>query len=236
MGSSLCHRLLVFGKPRYRPQTQPQHSAPLAQAVILAAQLFDPTPPHNELEVNIAGRQGTTVRRPCGNSLSSHVCMGQRCQHWGKLNHKPPTPKPNLHPICGLCTVEWDSMCLPLLPDAAVCRSLFKSTVLRLFLQQTIKVGAEELYGYGHTKIGMVGTANFQVSCHGTKLLGFDLFCVLGFSITDNMGSTKLTITMSWQHCWLSLFTWLDCLTTFNHQPLIGLAVSSVIQTLHRLA
>lgn len=161
--------------------------------------------------------------------------MGQRCQRWGKLNHKPPTPKPNLHPICGLCTVGLDSVCLPLLPDAAVCRSLFKSTVLRLFLQQTIKAGAEELYGYGHKKIGMVGTANFQVSCHGTKLLGFDLFCVLGFSITDNMGSTKLTITTSWQHCWLSLFTWLDCLTTFNHQPLNDSAVSRVIQTLHRL-
>ncbi|KAI3360335.1 hypothetical protein L3Q82_014649 [Scortum barcoo] len=148
------------------------------------------------------------------------------------------------------CTVEVDGVCLPLLLDTAASRSLLsESTVRRLFPQQLIKAGAEELYGYGHTRIGMVGTCTFsvrygyrflpaftfQVSRHGANLLGFDLFCALGFSITDNTGTAILTVTTPWQQRWPSLFTGLGCLTAFNHQPLIDSTVSPVIQPLRRL-
>lgn len=140
-------------------------------------------------------------------------------------------------------TVELDGVCLPLLLDTAASKSLLsESTVRRLFPRQTIKAGAEELYGYGHTKISMMGTVTFsvrygsrtlpaftfQVSRHGANLLGFDLFCALGFSITDNVGTTILTVTMPWQQRWPSLFTGLGCLTAFNHQPLIDPAMSPV--------
>ncbi|KAI3364020.1 hypothetical protein L3Q82_010785, partial [Scortum barcoo] len=148
------------------------------------------------------------------------------------------------------CTVEVDGVCLPLLLDTAASRSLLsESTVRRLFPRQLIKAGAEELYGYGHTRIGMVGTCTFsvrygsrflpaftfQVSRHGANLLGFDLFCALGFSITDNTGTAILTVTTPWQQRWPSLFTGLGCLTAFNHQPLIDSTVSPVIQPLRRL-
>ncbi|KAI3358905.1 hypothetical protein L3Q82_015296 [Scortum barcoo] len=112
-----------------------------------------------------------------------------------------------------------------------------------------ITAGAEELYGYGHAKIGMVGTCTFSVSYgsrfllaftfelsrHGANLLGFDLFCALGFSITDNTGTAILTVTTPWQHRWPSLFFGLGCLNTVNHQPLIDPTVSPVIQPLRRL-
>lgn len=73
------------------------------------------------------------------------------------------------------------------------------------------------------------------MSRHGANLLGFDLFCTLGFSITDNTGTTILTVSTLWQQCWPSLFVGLGCLATFNHQPLIDPAVSLVIQPLRRL-
>lgn len=148
------------------------------------------------------------------------------------------------------CTVELDGVNLSLLLDTAASRSLLnESTVRRLFPRLAIKAGAEDLYGYGHTKIGMVGTATFsvrygsktlpaftfQVSRQGANLLGFDLFCALGFSITDNLGATILTVATPWLHRWPSLFAGLGCLTAFNHQPLIDPAVASVIQPLRRL-
>lgn len=112
-----------------------------------------------------------------------------------------------------------------------------------------IRADAEELYGYGHAKIGMVGTAtfsvcygsktlpafSFHVSRHGANLLGFDLFCAQGFSVTDNMGATILTVSTPWQHGWPSLFAGLGCLSAFNHQPLVDQAVHPVIQPLRRL-
>ena len=146
--------------------------------------------------------------------------------------------------------MELDGVCLPLLLDTATSRSLLnESTVRRLFPRQTVRADAEELYGYGHAKIGMVGTTTFavrygsralpaftfQVSRHGTNLLGFDLFCALGFSIMDNVGATILTVATPWQQRWPSLFTGLGCLSAFNHQPLINQEVPPVIQPLRRL-
>lgn len=148
------------------------------------------------------------------------------------------------------CTVELDGVPLPLLLDTAASRSLLnESTVRRLFPRLVIRVDAEELYGYGHIKIGMVGTTTFsacygpktlpaftfQVSRHCANLLGFDLFCALGFSVTDNMGATILTVSTPWQHRWPSLFAGLGCLSAFTHQPLVDPAVHPVIQPLRRL-
>lgn len=79
-----------------------------------------------------------------------------------------------------------------------------------------IKPCAEELFGYGQTKIGIVGTATFsvrygaktfpalkfQVTHQGADLLGFDLFCALGFSIKDNMDSVILTVNNRWLPAW----------------------------------
>ncbi|KAI3367270.1 hypothetical protein L3Q82_008316 [Scortum barcoo] len=134
------------------------------------------------------------------------------------------------------CTVELDGVCLPLLLDTAASRSLFsESTVRQLFPRQSITAGAEELYGYSHAKIGMVGTCafsvrygsrfllafTFQVFRHGANLLGFDLFCALGFSIMDNTGTAILTVR---QHSAAGL----GSLNTFNHQPLIDPTLSPV--------
>ncbi|KAJ8333462.1 hypothetical protein SKAU_G00414700 [Synaphobranchus kaupii] len=54
------------------------------------------------------------------------------------------------------CTVELDGVCLPLLLDTAASKSLLNvSTVRRLFPLRTLKADADDLYGYGHNKIGM---------------------------------------------------------------------------------
>ena len=113
---------------------------------------------------------------------------------------------------CWLLLTSYDFLSLQL------ARCVYRqSTVWRLFPRQTIKAGVEDLYGYGHTKIGMVGTTTFsvcygsralpaftfQVSRHGSNLLGFDLFCALGFSITDNTGANILTVNIPWPHRWL---------------------------------
>lgn len=74
-----------------------------------------------------------------------------------------------------------------------------------------------------------------QVSRHGANLLRFDLFCALGFSISDNSGATILMVTTPWQHGWPPLFTGLGCLTAFNHQPLLDPEVAPVLQPLGRL-
>ncbi|KAJ8349338.1 hypothetical protein SKAU_G00244680 [Synaphobranchus kaupii] len=169
---------------------------------------------------------------------------GQRCQRCGKPNHfarvcrsapaaadppprSPGPPAPTtIHSVSATsrpfkwCTVELDGVCLLLLLDTAASKSLLNvSTVRRLFPLRTLKADAEDLYGYGHNKIGMVGTITFsvrygtkdlpsfafQVSRQGANLLGFDLFCALG------------------------------CLTAFNHQPLLSPEVRPVIQPLRRL-
>ncbi|XP_028299780.1 uncharacterized protein LOC114461693 [Gouania willdenowi] len=230
----LASRLTATGPP-------PSLSTPLAQTVTPADQAPGPAFPHTELEVNVAGRQGASARRPCGNCGSySHAtrapvfpATGQRCQRCGRLNHfakvcrsapaptrtqrhssRPSSPT-TIHSVGAnnrpftWCTVELDNVCLPLLLDTAASRSLLsESTVRRLFPRHTIKAGAEELYGYGHTKINMLGTATFsvrygsrtlpaftfQVSRHGANLLGFDLFCALGFAITDNLGAAILAM------------------------------------------
>lgn len=79
----------------------------------------------------------------------------------------------------------------------------------------------EELYGYRHANIDMVVTFSvhygsralsaftYQVFCHGANPLGFDHFCTLGFSITENMGATILMVSMPWQQRWLPLAGWL---------------------------
>ncbi|CAK6974056.1 uncharacterized protein LOC114461062 [Scomber scombrus] len=142
---------------------------------------------------------------------------GQRCQRCGKLNHfskvcrsapiptnprlrsSSPSGPTTIHSVGSganpFSTVELDGVCLPPLLDTAASRSLLnESLVRRLFPRQTIKASAEDLYGYGHTKIGMVGTTTFsvrygcralpaftfQVSRHGANLLRIDLFCALG--------------------------------------------------------
>ncbi|XP_019737023.1 uncharacterized protein K02A2.6-like [Hippocampus comes] len=200
--------------------------------------------------------------------------LGQRCQRCGKLNHfskvcrsatAPANPRPHLTDGSGSttihsvgadakpfkwCAVELDGVCLSLLLDTAASKSLLnESTVRQLFPRMIIKPGTEDLFGYGHTKIDMVGTATFsvrygartlpaftfQVSRKGANLLGFDLFCALGFSITDNMGTTILTVAAPWLHRWPSLFAGLGCLTAFNHQPLLNPEVTPVIQPLRRL-
>ncbi|XP_057713151.1 uncharacterized protein K02A2.6-like [Corythoichthys intestinalis] len=200
--------------------------------------------------------------------------LGQRCQRCGKMNHfsrvcrsapapANPGPRPpnasgstTIHSVGAItrpfkwCTVELDGVCLSLLLDTAASKSLLnESTVRRLFPRMTVKPGTEDLFGYGHTKIDMVGTATFsvrygartlpaftfQVSRKGANLLGFDLFCALGFSITDNLGATILTVATPWLHRWPSLFTGLGCLTAFNHQPLLNPEVTPVIQPLRRL-
>ena len=237
----------------------PPHATSLAQTVAPSAQ------PYSDFEINVAGHQGATARRPCGNcGSSSHpsrapACpaVGQRCKRCGRMNHfsrvcrsapasasprtrssRPPSPT-TIHSVGSSakpftwCTVELDGVCLPLLLDTAVSRSLLnESTVRRLFPRQTIRADAEELYGYGHAKIGMVGTTTFavrygsralpaftfQVSRQGTNLLGFYLFCALGLSIMDNVGATILTVATPWQQRWPSLFTGLGCLSAFNHR------------------
>ena len=146
--------------------------------------------------------------------------------------------------------MELDGVRLPLLLDTGASRSLLNaSTVRQLFPLRTLTADAETLYGYGHTKIGMVGTITFtvnygtrtlpsftfQVARQGANLMGYDLFCDLGFSLMDNTGSTIFTVSPPWQQRWPSLFTGLGCLTAFNHQPLLDPEVRPVIQPLRRL-
>jgi len=62
------------------------------------------------------------------------------------------------------CMVELDGVCLPLLLDTGASKSLLNvSKVLRLFPLRTLTANAEDLYGYGHSKIGMAGTITFAV-------------------------------------------------------------------------
>ena len=128
-------------------------------------------------------------------------------------------------------------MCLPLLLDTGDSRSLLNVAIVqRLFLVRMPTAGAEDLYGYGHSKFGMVGTITFsvrygtkalqsftfQVSRHGANLVGLALFSDLGFSLLDNTASTILTVSSSWVQRWPSLFNGLGCLTAFDHQPLLN--------------
>ncbi|KAF3835719.1 hypothetical protein F7725_028277 [Dissostichus mawsoni] len=109
------------------------------------------------------------------------------------------------------------------------------STVRRLFPLRTLTADAEDLYGYGHSKIGMAGTITFavrygtkalpaftfQVSHQGANLMGFDLFCELGFTLVDNSGAAILSVGSPWHQRWPALFSGLGCLTAFDHQPLL---------------
>ncbi|KAI9538300.1 hypothetical protein NQZ68_016342 [Dissostichus eleginoides] len=62
------------------------------------------------------------------------------------------------------CTVELDGVCLPLLLDTGASKSLLNvSKVRRLFPLRTLTANAEDLYRYGHSKIGMAGTITFAV-------------------------------------------------------------------------
>ncbi|KAF3858804.1 hypothetical protein F7725_012005 [Dissostichus mawsoni] len=134
------------------------------------------------------------------------------------------------------CTVELDGVCLPLLLDTGASKSLLNvSTVRRLFPLRTLTADAEDLYGYGHSKIGMAGTITFavrygtkalpaftfQVSHQGANLMGFDLFCELGFTLVDNSGAAILSVGSPWHQRWPALFSGLGCLTAFDHQPLL---------------
>lgn len=76
----------------------------------------------------------------------------------------------------------------PLLDTAASTSLITESIVWWSFPQPPIKAKAEELYGYGQDRIGTEGTIN------GASLIGLDRFRVLGFSITDNMCVTILTL------------------------------------------
>ncbi|KAJ8346671.1 hypothetical protein SKAU_G00280720 [Synaphobranchus kaupii] len=207
-------------------------SSPFPSQPMLLTQTVAPcTESQDSLEVNFAGRQGATARQTCAPTTIHSVSATSRPFKW--------------------CTVELDGVCLPLLLDTAASKSLLNvSTVRRLFPLRTFKADAEDLYGYGHNKIGMVGTITFsvrygtkalpsftfQVSRQGANLLGFDLFCALGFSVMDNTGSAILSVGHSpWQQRWPSLFNGLGCLTAFNHQPLLSPEVRPVIQPLRRL-
>ncbi|KAK5608808.1 hypothetical protein CRENBAI_019835 [Crenichthys baileyi] len=223
----------------FRLVTQEAPVYSFAQTVAPVVQLPNTPPSLEGPEVNVAGRQGATTPRLCGNcSSTSHpthapICpaVGQGCQYCGKLNHfsrvcpsarapiifchpslhssSPTTIHSTIHKPFKWCVVELDGVCLPLLLNTAASRSLLnESTVRQLFPRQHIEVGAETLNDYGHAKIIMVGIITFsvcygsrtlpmftvQVSQHGDNLLGFDFFCTLGFSITDNTGSTILTV------------------------------------------
>ncbi|KAF3849697.1 hypothetical protein F7725_019416 [Dissostichus mawsoni] len=148
------------------------------------------------------------------------------------------------------CTVELDGVCLPLLLDTGASKSLLNvSTVRRLFPLRTLTADAEDLYGYGHSKIGMAGTITFavrygtkalpaftfQVSHQGANLMGFDLFCELGFTLVDNSGAAILSVGSPWHQRWPALFSGLGCLTAFDHQPLLKPEVHPVIQPIRRL-
>ncbi|KAF3842944.1 hypothetical protein F7725_001793 [Dissostichus mawsoni] len=123
------------------------------------------------------------------------------------------------------------------------------STVRRLFPLRTLTADAEDLYGYGHSKIGMAGTITFavrygtkalpaftfQVSHQGANLMGFDLFCELGFTLVDNSGAAILSVGSPWHQRWPALFSGLGCLTAFDHQPLLKPEVHPVIQPIRRL-
>ncbi|KAI3360245.1 hypothetical protein L3Q82_014555 [Scortum barcoo] len=130
--------------------------------------------------------------------------------------------------------VELDGVCLPLLVDTAASKSLLSESTVRWLFLSTVDHGRHR---------GAVQIQPHQ-DWHGrhlhllqppANLLGFDLFCTLGFSITDNTGTSILMVTTPWQHRWPSLFAGLGCLSTFNHQPLIDPAVSPVIQPLRCL-
>ncbi|KAF3854231.1 hypothetical protein F7725_022286 [Dissostichus mawsoni] len=141
-------------------------------------------------------------------------------------------------------------VCLPLLLDTGASKSLLNvSTVRRLFPLRTLTADAEDLYGYGHSKIGMAGTITFavrygtkalpaftfQVSHQGANLMGFDLFCELGFTLVDNSGAAILSVGSPWHQRWPALFSGLGCLTAFDHQPLLKPEVHPVIQPIRRL-
>lgn len=92
-----------------------------------------------------------------------------------------------------------------------------ESTVRQFFPRLTIRENADELYGYRHAKSSVVGTAvhygsrtlpafTLQVCWQDGNFLGFDLFCALGFFITDNMCAAILIMSMPWQHRYPSLF------------------------------
>lgn len=118
------------------------------------------------------------------------------------------------------------------------------------FLLRTL-ANAVDLYGYGHSKIGMVGTImfsvrygtkalpafTFQVSHQGANLMGFDLFCELGFTLVDNYGAAILgpSVCSPWHQRWPALFSGLGCLTAFDHQPLLKSEVRPVIQRIRCL-
>ncbi|KAK5895592.1 hypothetical protein CgunFtcFv8_009272 [Champsocephalus gunnari] len=199
---------------------------------------------------------------------------GQRCQRCGRQNHfarvcrsvpaaDSPPPRPpgphaptTIHSVGAIsrrlkcCTVELDGVCLPLLLDTGASKSLLNvSTVRRLFPLRTITADAEDLYGDGHSKIGMAGTITlavrygtkalpaftFQVSHQGANLMGFDLFCELGFTLVDNSGAAILSVGSPWHQRWPALFSGLGCLTAFDHQPLLKPEVHPVIQPIRRL-
>lgn len=199
---------------------------------------------------------------------------GQRCQRCGRQNHfarvcrsvpstdspLPRTPGPHtpttIHSVAAnsrplkCCTVELDGVCLPLLLDTGASKSLLNvSTVRRLFPLRALTADAVDLYGYGHSKIGMVGTITcavrygtkalpaftFQVSRQGANLMGFDLFCKLGFTLVDYSGAAILSVGSPWHQRWPALFSGLGCLTAFNHQPLLKPEVRPVIQPIRRL-
>ena len=71
------------------PDPAPPHATSLAQTVAPSAQ------PYSDFEINVAGHQGATARRPRGNcGSSSHpsrapACpaVGQRCKRCGRMNH-----------------------------------------------------------------------------------------------------------------------------------------------------
>ena len=166
----------------------------------------------------------------CGSSSHSTrapACpaMGQRCQRCGKLNHfskvcrsapAPVNPRSHssiasnpttIHSVDSStkpfkwCTVELDGVSLSLLLDTAASRSLLnEATVRRLFPRLMIKPGADDLYGYGHVRIGMVGTATFAVRygsrTHGANLLG--LTCSVPWASPSQ--TTWVPLYSRWPH------------------------------------
>ncbi|KAF0039087.1 hypothetical protein F2P81_009571 [Scophthalmus maximus] len=247
--------------------SSPSLTQPMPHTQMVGPFVGSPSPGSSQdwSEGNFAGQQGAS------HPTRALTCpaKGQRCKRCGRQNHfarvcrsvsastspaprSPGPPAPTtIHSVSStsrpfkVCTVELDGACLPLLLDTGATRSLLNvSTIRRLFPLRTSTAGAEDLYGYGHSKIGMVGTiafsvcygtktlpsVTFQVSRHGRNLMGMDLFCDLGFSFLDYTGSAILSVSSPWQQRWPVLFDSLGCLTAFNHQPLLNEEVRPVIQ------
>ncbi|KAJ8346766.1 hypothetical protein SKAU_G00281670 [Synaphobranchus kaupii] len=140
--------------------------------------------------------------------------------------------------------------CVPLLLDTGAKVSLLNIETCNLFFPcRQLQPPSTAPWGYGRSKIDVVGTLHlpvrygsttldpfpFHITRRGENIMGLDLFISLGFSLQDNCGTKVLHVASPWHQNWPDLFNGLGCLTLFTHKPLLDHGVAPIVQPLQRV-